>query len=334
MVSLELDHVAKRFTGQTAVDDLSLTVPDGELFCLLGPSGCGKSTTLQMIAGLIRPDSGRIRVGGTDITDTPVQRRNIGVVFQNFALFPHLTAAQNVAYGLKARRRPAAEIATRVGEMLEFVGLAAKAGRHPRALSGGEQQRVALARALAIDPDLLLLDEPFSSLDRELRLELRTELARIQHETKVTMVFVTHDQDEAFAIADSVGVCDAGRLQQVAPPRELYDTPANPFVARFVGRSNLLPAAAVPGTSTVDGTLLVRPENVQTASTPPDGRPTVEGVVETVEYGGDGTLYHVAALGRTIVVARPSRRREDLMIPGDRVHLWWDAEDSYLLPTT
>ncbi len=225
MVSLELNRLNKRYAARAAVDDLSLTVDSGKLFCLLGPSGCGKSTTLQMIAGLVQPSSGTIKIDGADITDLPVQRRNIGVVFQNYALFPHMTIGENVGYGLRARRKSSELVERAVTDRLEFVGLGKNARPISTSLSGGEQQRVALARALAIEPTLLLLDEPFSSLDRELRLELRTELSRIQRKTKLTMLFVTHDQDEAFAIADTIAVVREGRLQQAAPPRDLYNCP-------------------------------------------------------------------------------------------------------------
>lgn len=352
MVSLTLHHLSKNFLGHAAVDDLSLTVASGELFCLLGPSGCGKSTTLQMISGLVAPDSGQVSIDGVDITQTPVQRRNIGVVFQNFALFPHMTVAENVGYGLKARRASAAAIERKTAEMLSFVGLDSKRDRYPRNLSGGEQQRVALARALAIDPSLLLLDEPFSSLDRELRLELRTELSRVQRETKLTMVFVTHDQDEAFAIADTIAVCEGGRLQQSAAPRDLYNVPANPFVARFVGRSNLisgrltteggkhrlsvgdvmLPLAAVPPNVGAEVTVLVRPENVVASGGRPMDGCAVEGTVRHIEYAGSGTLYHLSALGQTILASRPASRREEPLEVGARAFLRWDATDAYVIP--
>lgn len=354
MAELQLRNLTKRFPGHVAVDDVSLSIASGELFCLLGPSGCGKSTTLQLVCGLQAPENGTVHLDGRDITSTPAQKRNIGVVFQNFALFPHMTARENVAYGLRVRRRPKDEIHRRVSELLELVGLQGKESRYPRNLSGGEQQRVAVARALAIEPALLLLDEPFSSLDRELRLELRTELARVQRETRVTTVFVTHDQDEAFAIADTVGIMNRGHVQQVGAARTLYETPANEFVARFIGRSNILTGtvgrrpdgaylhfaerelplgSAVP--AGVNGTprrFLIRPERITLAPPRPDDTPAVEGLVTHIEYGGDSMLYYVRALDHDFLIAGPADPRAPAVSPGDRTYLTWSPDDVYLVP--
>jgi putative spermidine/putrescine transport system ATP-binding protein len=235
---LTLDRVTKMFGGHTAVDDLSLSVGDGEFVCLLGPSGCGKTTTLRLIAGFEAADHGSICLDGVDITGVPPQQRDIGLVFQHYALFPHMTVAQNVGYGLKMRRFPAARIAKEVDATLDLVRLRNLASRYPNQLSGGQQQRVALARALAIRPRLLLMDEPLSSLDPNLRDDMRTEIRRIQRQVKITTIFVTHDQAEAFALADRIGVMTEGRLRQLADPTSIYETPTSAAVGTFIGHVN------------------------------------------------------------------------------------------------
>jgi ABC-type Fe3+/spermidine/putrescine transport system ATPase subunit len=240
--------------GPPAVADLSLTLTAGEFFSLLGPSGCGKTTLLRLIAGYRFPDSGGIFLAGRDVSREPPERRNIGMVFQNYALFPHLTARANVAFGLEMRNVPRRERRTRVEAMLDRVGLEpAERDRRPSALSGGQQQRVALARALVIEPRLLLLDEPFANLDRRLREQMRDELKQLQRRTGVTTLLVTHDQEEALALADRVGVMAAGRLLQAADPRTLYERPADRFTARFLGDANLFTIENV-----ADDTLLLR----------------------------------------------------------------------------
>jgi putative spermidine/putrescine transport system ATP-binding protein len=226
--------------GAAAVDHLDLAIRRGEFVALLGPSGCGKTTTLRMVAGLVEPTSGRILLDGDDLTARPTHRRNVGMVFQNYALFPHMSVADNVAFGLEMRNVPRAERRRRVDETLALVRLGGFEHRRPRALSGGQQQRVALARALVIRPDLLLLDEPLSNLDAKLREEMRGEIRQIQRRLGITTVFVTHDQAEALALADRVAVMDRGRLAQLGTPEEIYERPASPFVARFVGRINEL----------------------------------------------------------------------------------------------
>lgn len=237
---LSLEHVTVRFGRSfTAVDDVSFGVDEGRLLCLLGPSGCGKTTTLRVIAGFVTPDQGRVAVGGRDFTRLPVHKRQLGLVFQNYALFPHLTVAENVAFGLRMRRWPQAKIAARVEEMLQLVDLPGLGERMVTQLSGGQQQRVALARALAIEPAVLLLDEPLSNLDALLRLRMRAELKRIQQKLGVTAVFVTHDQEECFAVADEVIVLNRGRIVQQGTPQEVFDRPRTRFVAEFVGFENL-----------------------------------------------------------------------------------------------
>jgi sulfate/thiosulfate transport system ATP-binding protein len=228
-------NIVKRFGDFTALDDVSLEIPDGALTALLGPSGSGKSTLLRVIAGLEVPDAGTVEIAGADATGVPPQRREIGFVFQHYAAFKHMTVRDNVAFGLKIRKRSKDEIAARVGELLGIVGLDGYAERYPSQLSGGQRQRMALARALAVEPRVLLLDEPFGALDAKVRGELRAWLRRLHDEVHVTTVLVTHDQEEAMEIADHIAVMDHGRIEQVGGPRDLYDRPATPFVMRFLG---------------------------------------------------------------------------------------------------
>src|SRR5438105_14096005 len=251
--SLKLEHVSKRFVreGQAAVaavDDVSLGVEPGELVTLLGPSGCGKTTTLRMVAGFERPDAGRIYIGGDDVTDLMVYRRSIGFVFQNYALFPHLTIFQNVAYGLRVRRLPKATIRARVGQVLELVGLPGYEPPVPNQLSGGEQQRVAVARAVVVEPALLLFDEPLSNLDATLRVQMRGELSRLQRQLAITTVYVTHDQEEAMAISDRIAVMRQGCIAQIGTAEELYRAPRSAFVAQFIGRVNLVESRVLGAT--------------------------------------------------------------------------------------
>ncbi|HLZ67598.1 MAG TPA: ABC transporter ATP-binding protein [Aliidongia sp.] len=240
MAALVLDHLTKHYGDHVAVDDLSLTVADGEFLVLLGPSGCGKTTTLRMIAGFVDASTGRVSLGGRDITREPPHRRNVGVVFQNYALFPHLSVFENIAFGLRRRKRPEGEIRSRAARALGLVRLDGFAERLPKQLSGGQQQRVAIARALVIEPDILLLDEPLSALDAKLRLEVRQELKALQRLLGIATILVTHDQDEAMSLGDRLVVMNAGRVEQVGSPQELYRQPASRFVASFIGRGNFL----------------------------------------------------------------------------------------------
>jgi ABC-type Fe3+/spermidine/putrescine transport system ATPase subunit len=244
---LRLQSLTRRFGDTLAVDSVDLEVPQGELLSLLGPSGCGKTTTLRMIAGFETPTSGTVRVGGRDITALTPQQRGVGMVFQNYALFPHLDVWENVAFGLKARGEPRAAIGPKVQRALERVELAPFARRKVQALSGGQQQRVALARALAPEPPLLLLDEPLSNLDAALRERTRIELRALLKELGMTAVFVTHDQEEAFALSDRIALLNRGKLQQVGSPEALYARPDNPFVASFLGRANFLAGTVAEG---------------------------------------------------------------------------------------
>ncbi len=276
-----MEGLSRRYGQVVALDGLDLTVQAGELVALLGPSGCGKTTTLRLLAGLEDADEGQITVGGADVTRLPASKRDMGMVFQAYSLFPHMTARQNVAFGLRLRRVGSAQRDRRAMEMLELVGLSAQADRYPHQISGGQQQRVALARALAIEPQVLLLDEPLSALDAKVRAQLRDQIRRIQLEVGITTLFVTHDQEEALAIADRVGVMQDGRLEQLAPPTEVYSRPATAFVAEFVGLSNRMAGTVSGSTVTVRGRdlplvdpstppgpaiALVRPEAVTLAS--------------------------------------------------------------------
>ncbi|HEX5591680.1 MAG TPA: ABC transporter ATP-binding protein [Candidatus Limnocylindrales bacterium] len=245
MSFLELTGVQKHFGTTVAVDDFNLSAARGEFVSFLGPSGCGKTTTLRMIAGFEVPTKGRITLDGTDITNRPPNRRNVGMVFQSYALFPNMTVADNVGFGLKVRKRPTDQIRKRVGELLELVHLGDKGARYPYQLSGGQQQRVALARALAFEPEVLLLDEPLSALDAKIRVALRHEIRSIQRQLGITTVYVTHDQEEALSLSDRVVVMSEGRIEQAGTPFEVYNFPATGFVASFVGTLNVLPAAVI-----------------------------------------------------------------------------------------
>jgi ABC-type Fe3+/spermidine/putrescine transport system ATPase subunit len=239
---VELHHLSKRFGEIVAVHDVSLEVPEGQITTLLGPSGCGKTTLLRLIAGFFPPDAGEIRIRGVRVNELPPQRRSTAIVFQDYALFPHLSVFENVAYGLRRRRLPSPEITRRVREVLKFLGIAEQETASPLSLSGGQQQRVALARALAVEPDVLLLDEPLSNLDAKLRTRVRTELKEIQQSLGKTTIFVTHDQEEALSISDRVAIMDSGLIRQVGTPIEVYAHPADRFVADFVGIANFLSA--------------------------------------------------------------------------------------------
>jgi putative spermidine/putrescine transport system ATP-binding protein len=280
-VEVRLEELRRGYAGVTALDGLSLTLAPGELVALLGPSGCGKTTALRLVAGLEEANSGRVMFGGKDVTGLPASKRDVGMVFQAYSLFPHMTAEQNVTFGLQLHHVGAAERKRRALETLELVGLSGFANRYAHQLSGGQQQRVALARALAIRPTVLLLDEPLSALDAKVRARLRDEIRRVQLEAGVTTLFVTHDQEEALAIADRVGVMRAGRLEQLGSPTEIYARPATPFVAEFVGLTNRMPGIVKFGMVEVrgtqlplvqqdvpagPGTALVRPEAVSLAS--------------------------------------------------------------------
>ncbi len=240
MVNVRLDKITKKFGEVLAVDNVTLNIEDGELFTLLGPSGCGKTTILRIIAGLEYPDSGRIFFGNEDVTFKKSYERNVAMVFQNYALWPHMTVFDNIAFGLKIKKIPKNEIKERVRKVLDLVQLSGLENRYPTQLSGGQQQRVALARALVVEPKLLLLDEPLSNLDAKLRIEMREEIKRIQKNLKITTIYVTHDQEEAMSISDRIAILDKGKILQVGTPKEIYERPRNIFIASFIGRSSIL----------------------------------------------------------------------------------------------
>src|SRR4030081_2409774 len=261
-VEVRLEDLRRSYAGVSALNGLSLTLAPGELVALLGPSGCGKTTAMRLVAGLEEANSGRVMFGGKDVTGLPASRRDVGMVFQAYSLFPHMTAQQNVEFGLSLHKVSASDRKRRAGEMLELVGLSVHAHKYAHQLSGGQQQRVALARALAIQPTVLLLDEPLSALDAKVRSRLRDEIRRVQLEVGTTTLFVTHDQEEALAIADRVGVMNAGRLEQLGPPTTIYSRPATPFVAEFVGLTNRLAGVVKDGEVDVRGARLplVKPD--------------------------------------------------------------------------
>jgi len=355
MSAVTLQDIVKRFGTFTAVHRTTLDIPEGAFVTLLGPSGCGKTTNLRMIAGLLDPTEGEILIGGRRVNDVPIHKRNLGLVFQNYALFPHKTVAENVAFGLKYRDVPKSEIEGKVRDALELVQLPHVGDRYPKELSGGQQQRIALARAIVIEPDVLLLDEPLSALDANLREDMRVELKRIQERIGVTTVFVTHDQSEALAMSDLIVVMSEGRVEQVGAPEEVYNTPASEFVANFLGASNIMaatctdhgaavmleeptfgrmqvPAAKAPNlTGTGAAKLVVRAEKLVLARDPaPEGVVSVPATVETVDYQGQAVRYFVRA-GEAQLQAI-NMIDEHPFAAGDSVHLHLRPQDCAALP--
>jgi putative spermidine/putrescine transport system ATP-binding protein len=334
-VEVRLEGLTRRYGAVTALDGLDLTLQPGELVALLGPSGCGKTTTLRLLAGLEDADAGTITVGGKDITRLSASKRDMGMVFQAYSLFPHMTVVQNVAFGLRLRRMPKADREKRALDMLDLVGLSEQAGRYAHQLSGGQQQRVALARALAIEPQVLLLDEPLSALDAKVRAQLRDQIRRIQLEVGITTLFVTHDQEEALAIADRVGVMRGGQLEQLAPPTEVYSRPATSFVAEFVGLTNRLDGTVSGSTVTVRGRdlplvdtatppgpviALVRPEAVTLATGGTDDGGPLTGTVIAITFLG-ATSRVTVDLGETTIMAQLSTADAAELTAGSRVTL-------------
>jgi spermidine/putrescine transport system ATP-binding protein len=352
VAGLELVGLVKRFGSFTAVDDVHLTVPSGSFFALLGASGCGKTTTLRMVAGLEEPTAGRVLLAGQDVTRLRPYRRPVNTVFQNYALFPHLDVFENVAFGL--RRRGVRGIAAQVAQALDLVQLSGFERRRPDQLSGGQQQRVALARALVNRPGVLLLDEPLGALDLKLRRQMQIELKRIQTEVGITFLHVTHDQEEAMWMADTVAVMNAGRIEQLGPPTEIYEFPANPFVANFLGQSNLL-AASVVGRSGPDllldahGSrfvapaararaaegrvwLGVRPEKLQLSSSPVDGHNGVQCVVTDACYAGVSTEYLLRTpWGQEMSAFSANAEPGGPLRPGTEVTACWHPSHSFVL---
>jgi spermidine/putrescine transport system ATP-binding protein len=357
--SVQLEAVTKRFGNVEAVRSLDLDIGRGEFFTLLGPSGCGKTTTLRVVAGFEEPDAGRVLIDGADVGGLPPFRRPTNTVFQSYALFPHLSVDENVAFGLKRKRVPRDEMRRRVGEELDRVGLSAEAKRKPHQLSGGQQQRVALARALVNRPSVLLLDEPLGALDLKLRKRLQVELKDIQRDVGITFVYVTHDQEEALTMSDRIAVMNHGRIEQVAGPEQVYDRPATTFVAGFIGVSNLMPGrvrqagdrgeveldAGVNVHASVAGFragerchAVVRPEKLQirSASDQADAElANVEGIVESSLYLGTSTQIVVRLpdnVAMTVVVANSDEdERQRLPGGGARVRLSWAPEHMHVV---
>ncbi|MBO1325091.1 ABC transporter ATP-binding protein [Acetobacter sp. TBRC 12305] len=343
-----LAGVEKRYGNTIALRSMDLSIERGELFALLGPSGCGKSTTLRLIAGFEQPSAGRVFVRGNDVTRIPSSKRNFGIVFQGFALFPHMTVAQNVGFGLRMRKLQKSEMKQRVMSALELVGLDHLADRYPRQLSGGQQQRAALARAIVIEPDVLVLDEPMSALDKILRDRMQVEIRRIQQRLKMTTILVTHDQEEALGMADRVGVLNGGRIEQVGTPRSIYETPRTTFVATFLGASNLLtgkvegydgaqaaisvagrvisiPRGGLERGATVP--LSLRPEKIRLCAHSP-----FMGKVKEMTYKGSTTYVEVDVNGVSFAISGDSAQiRGQHCEVGNLVGLEWDARDVVVL---
>jgi spermidine/putrescine ABC transporter ATP-binding subunit len=352
---LTLTRLTKRYPPTTAVDAIDLEVRSGEFVTLLGPSGSGKTTTLMMVAGFTPPTEGEIAIDDRPITGMAPERRNLGVVFQNYALFPHMTVFDNVAFPLRMRRRPRAEVRDRVERALAMVHLTGLDTRLPRQLSGGQQQRVALARALVFDPGLLLMDEPLGALDRNLREQMKLEIKRIHRELGVTVLYVTHDQEEALTMSDRVALMSRGQIAQLGSAEDLYERPASRFVAEFIGESNLLEGHAEtatdgavvcvvagarlpagvhpPGAGSGPCTLMVRPEKIALLPATPDPEGGLAGTVEEVTYVGEFTRYRVRVTDAVgVAVKTPNTQERFRPKPGELVRLRWAAADAYLVP--
>ncbi|MSS70892.1 MAG: ABC transporter ATP-binding protein [Candidatus Latescibacteria bacterium] len=352
-VDVELVEVTKRFGTVTAVDGVSLQVERGEFFALLGPSGCGKTTILRMIAGLEAPTSGAILLRGAHIEEVPAHRRDVNTVFQSYALFPHMSVFDNVAFGLRMKKTAEAEVRRRVEEALDLIQMSGYEGRKPRELSGGQQQRVALARALVNRPAVLLLDEPLGALDMKLRRQMQRELKDIQRRVGITFLFVTHDQEEAMSISDRIAVVQGGRIEQVGSPSEVYERPATRFVADFIGLSNPFEgrvvaredgrivveaggvrASAASGTMQERACIVVRPERVRIGTETLAGVDhAFEGAVRDVTYVGSGIFYVVDVGGKDLLCFTTGNGGVRHAV-GDRVFVGWSAEDGHVVEDT
>jgi spermidine/putrescine ABC transporter ATP-binding subunit len=358
--AVRLENVTKEFKGMLAVDDLTLELAQGEFFALLGPSGCGKTTTLRMVGGFEQPTSGKIFLGGEDITWTPPYKRDVNTVFQSYALFPHLTVFDNVAFGLRRKGKDKDEIKRLVEEHLEILGLGGFGSRPATQLSGGQQQRVALARALVNQPRVLLLDEPMGALDAKIRKTMQLELKRIQREVGITFLYVTHDQDEAMALGDRIAVMHGGKYEDLGAPQRVYDEPATQFVAEFLGACNLLAVTSKNGDLTLpDGAAVlarpgsmagkldkiaqvgVRPEKMllrREDETPPLSGPatnTVRATVTTTIYLGATSEYElVTTWGGPLHILAQNISEEDRFVPGDKVVVFWDKDHGFALPAS
>ncbi|KHK97985.1 spermidine/putrescine ABC transporter ATP-binding protein [Microbacterium mangrovi] len=355
--AVTLRHVTKAFAETRAVDDIDLDLGQGEFFALLGPSGCGKTTTLRMVGGFELPTEGRILLGGQDVTMLPPYKRDVNTVFQSYALFPHMTVADNVAFGLRRKGVASADITRRSERMLDLVGLAGFAKRRPHQLSGGQQQRVALARALVNEPKVLLLDEPMGALDAKIRKSMQIELKKIQQEVGITFLYVTHDQNEAMSMADRLAVMNGGRIEDIGAPQRVYDRPVTQFVAEFLGSCNILPvqydAAGVlhlPDGSPVlvatdddyhaitasDARVGLRPEKlvVTRGDNVDGGVNSIRGVVRTATYLGASTDYEIeTSWGGVLKAFAQNLADEHRAQPGERVTVTWSAGHGFILPS-
>lgn len=355
---IEIDHVTKRFADYVAVADADFSIAQGEFFSMLGPSGCGKTTTLRMIAGFETPTSGAIRLEGTDVSRVPPHKRNVNTVFQHYALFPHMNVWDNVAFGPRSMKKDKAEVKRRVDELLEVVRLTDFAKRKPGQLSGGQQQRVALARALVNYPSALLLDEPLGALDLKLRHAMQFELKRIQREVGITFIYVTHDQEEALTMSDRIAVMNAGNVEQIGTPTDIYDRPATVFVANFIGQANLWAGRqtgrldgdyvevkvlgstlrARPGDTAIESgghaTLMVRPERLRVSTEPPAGDAvSVQATVRDMTFQGPVVRLSLAAPDDSPIVAHVGPEQNlPTMRPGDQVYVSWSPDASLVLP--
>jgi spermidine/putrescine transport system ATP-binding protein len=355
---IEIDHVTKRFGDYVAVSEADFSIASGEFFSMLGPSGCGKTTTLRMIAGFETPTEGAIRLEGADVSRVPPHKRNVNTVFQHYALIPHMTVWDNVAYGPRSKKKDRAEVRKRVDELLEIVRLTDFAERKPAQLSGGQQQRVALARALVNYPSALLLDEPLGALDLKLRQLMQFELKRIQREVGITFIYVTHDQEEALTMSDRIAVMNAGNVDQIGSPTEIYDRPSTVFVASFIGQANLWAGRqtgranrdfveidvlgttlkARPGDTTIEpggqATLMVRPERVRVSMDAPTGDvATVRATVTDLCFQGPVVRLSMAASDDSPILAHIGAEQDLPMLrPGDNVHVSWAPDASLVLP--
>ncbi len=344
---VEIEHVRRSFGDVRALDDVSMTIRENEFFALLGPSGCGKTTLLRILAGFEHPDEGSVRLGGADLLALPPERRPINLMFQSYALFPHMSVEKNVAYGLEREGRPRDEVRARVADVLATGGIAETASRRPSQLSGGQRQRVALARAIVKRPRLLLLDEPLSALDRKVREEMQLELKRLQHEVGITFVVVTHDQEEAMSMADRIAVMRHGHLEQLDGPVDLYERPASLFVARFIGSNDLFEGVAAEGGVAVDGVGLlpaatmalppgtrawlgIRPEHVRVLG-PGDPNAVLSGIVEDTQFQGglSNIAVDVPGLAAPVLATQQGVAR---VTRGTPVALTWDPAKSVVLP--
>ena len=351
-MSIEIDGLAVAYGPVEVISNLDLAIPDGCFFTLLGPSGCGKTTLLRAIAGFVPAAAGRIAFSGHDVTRLPPHRRDIGMVFQDYALFPDKTVNQNVGYGLRARGEKGAAAAKKVAEALERVGLGHLGGRHPAALSGGQRQRVALARALVIKPTVLLMDEPLSNLDAKLRVQIRETIIELQRESHITTVFVTHDQEEALSMSDLIGVMNKGAIEQLGTPQQIYASPRTGYVADFVGSANRLEVRTAPapgGLVEADlgparilatdlregggeaGLLILRPENLHLAREPGGARQHLPAMVRSRQYLGARTSYRLDLAAGLQLVADLHGPGHDAFLPGDAVHLSIDPADARVI---